>query len=327
MTTAQEILDQLGIGTGPAELDHDTVCVAQAGQLLDMNCLEYETAGYGLSYKKDGVIYYYISSREDTIQSFIKNACHENILYTPVKYYRKRFDVVEMNEAEIREAYRYEIAQILHDSFPELFFEALEVLTASPSTNAAYPIVEAISKQLENCFDENYLCMFSNLIENLLQSRLLNKEAYHIFSNWLTKEHEKNTIEPIASSSYRRYYSGFSYLKPNGTIGYFADGVYHLTLEKRDSYISKGYTVSPIIGIQYYADNFQHLSETRQQFVGALKEYFDADFMEIIKQIKNLPPTVDADLYHQYLERIEQYGTETSLQAFRYYGYLWNVLK
>lgn len=308
------------------QLDHDTVCVIQAGQLLDMNCLEYETAAYGLVYRQNKETYYYISSRKDTMQDFIKMACMEDLRYTPVKYYFKRFDVIEESEEEIKERFRIEIAQRMYEYYPEIFFDALEDLTSDPCANAAFPVVEKICQQLENSFDLHHLDIFSNLLELLLQSRLLSKESYQIFTQWLHNEYEKSSVEPISSSIYRRTYAGFAYEKPNGDIGFFADAVQHMAIEKRDTYIAKGYCVTPILSVQYYGDTFQNLQDTRKKFLEALKYYFDENYMAIMKYLRSIPSGIDTEKYHAYEEKIKETGKEKAIEAFRYYGYLWNVL-
>ena len=83
------------VPASPDLLNHDVVCTAQAGQLLSAGCLEYETAAYGIAYLKNNETYYYISSREDTMLDFIKNACLENLQYTPMRYFFKRFDLID----------------------------------------------------------------------------------------------------------------------------------------------------------------------------------------------------------------------------------------
>lgn len=318
--------NMMSVPASPDLMNHDVVCTAQAGQLLNAGCLEYETAAYGIAYQKNGEIYYYISSREDSMLDFIKNAYMENLQYTPLRYFFKRFDLLDESEDEIKEKFRLEIAQRLYDSYPDVFFEALNDLTATPCVNAAYPLVEKIANQLENSFDQHHLNIFENLLEFLLQSRLLSKEGYHIFLKWLHNEREKTSVEPIASSIYRRTYTGFAYEKPDGSIGYFADAVHHLALEKRNNYINKGYLVTPMLTIQYYADSFNNLQKTRQSFLATLKQYLDKNYMAIMKLFRQIPSDVDIEHYHMYAAIIAETGKENAIEAFRYYGYLWNIL-
>lgn len=316
----------ISVPASPDLLNHDVICSAQAGQLLNSGCLEYETTAYGISYYKNKEIYYYISSREDSILDFIKTACFEDYPCTPLQYFFKRFDLIDDSEEEIKEKFRLEIANRLYDYYPDVFFEALYDLTSSPSTNVAYTLVEKISADLENSFDLNHLNIFESLLEFLLQSRRLNKEGYHIFLKWLQNEREKSSVEPIASSIYRRTYTGFAYEKPNGSIGYFTDAVYHLALEKRTAYISKGYCVTPILSVPYYADTFNHLQKTKHTFLTTLKHYFDANYMSVMKLFYQLPPDIDVEKYHYYKEKIIASGKTKAVEAFQYYGRLWNVI-
>lgn len=314
------------IPASPDLLNHDVVCTAQAGQLLNAGCLEYETAAYGIAYRKNNETYYYISSREDSVLEFTKTACLENLQYTPLRYFFKRFDLIDESEEEIKEKFRLEIAQRLYGFYPDVFFEALDDLTAAPCMNSAYPIVEKIANQLENSFDLHHLNIFENLLELLLQSRLLNKEGYYIFLQWLHNEHEKTSLEPIASSIYRRTYTGFAYEKPDGSIGYFADAVHHLAIEKRNNYVNKGYLVTPMLTIQYYADSFNNLQKTRQTFLSTLKQYLDSNYLSIMKALRKLSSGIDVDKYHMYETKIAESGKEKAIETFQYYGHLWNVL-
>ena len=318
--------NMMSIPASPDLLNHDVVCTAQAGQLLSAGCLEYETAAYGIAYQKNGEIYYYISSREDSMLDFIKNAYMENLQYTPLRYFFKRFDLLDESEDEIKEKFRLEIAQRLYDSYPDVFFEALNDLTAAPCVNAAYPLVEKIANQLENSFDQHHLNIFENLLDFLLQSRLLSKEGYHIFLKWLHNEREKSSVEPIASSIYRRTYTGFAYEKPDGSIGYFADAVHHLALEKRNNYINKGYLVTLMLTIQYYADSFNNLQKTRQSFLTTLKKYLDTNYIAIMKAFHRLSSGIDTEKYHKYEALIAETKKDKAIEAFQYYGHLWNII-
>ena len=318
--------NMMSVPASPDLMNHDVVCTAQAGQLLNAGCLEYETAAYGIAYHKDEETYYYISSREDSMLDFIKNAYLENLQFTPLRYFFKRFDLLDESDEEIKEKFRLEIAQRLYDFYPDVFFEALQDLTTAPCANTAYPLVEKIAAQLENSFDQHHLNIFENLLEFLLQSRLLSKEGYYIFLKWLHNEREKSSIEPIASSIYRRTYTGFAYEKPDGNIGYFADAVHHLALEKRNSYINKGYLVTPLLSIQYYADSFNNLQKTRQSFLSTIKQYLDANYISIMKAFQQLPSDIDTEKYHMYAAKIAETGKEKAIEAFQYYGHLWNVI-
>ena len=307
-------------------LDHDAVCAVQAGQLLSLNCLEYETAAYGTAYRQNGEIYYYISSREDTILDFSRRACRENLYYTPLRYFVKRYDLMQDSEEDVRARFRLEVARQLDEDYPEVFFDALDALTAPVCDNIAFPFMKKLSRELENCFDLNHLHIFENLLEMLLKSRSLSLEGYDILLEWLKKEYEKTSVEPISFSRYRRCYSGFAYEKPDRSIHYFADGVYHLTVKKQNNLISKGFRVTPILTIPYYADTFDRLQDSRREFLTALKQYFDPNYITLINYLHTLPAGVDQTLYQDYGQKIAATGKTQAIADFRYYGYLWHIL-
>ena len=47
--------NMMSVPASPDLMNHDVVCTAQAGQLLNAGCLEYETAAYGIAYHKDEI--------------------------------------------------------------------------------------------------------------------------------------------------------------------------------------------------------------------------------------------------------------------------------
>ena len=306
--------------------NHDIVCMAQANQLLANGFLGYEAAAYSTVYKKDGKINYYITSREDSIVKFIKESCTDNVYYVPIRYNNKRYDLIDYSQKELNELFRYETAQKLYYDYPEKLFDALEDLTAAPCSNSAHSILEMIAENLTNSFDSNYLNIFSSMLDILLQGRKINKETYYIFAEWLNKEYEKSAVEEITVSYYSRNYNGFAYEKTDGSVGYFSDAIYHRTLEKHVDYITRGYIVTPILSVSYHADSMERLLECKKEFIETLKFYFDTYFFALIKILYSLPSDISREKYHFYEEQIAQSNSKYAINAFQYYGFLWNIL-
>lgn len=312
--------------TGGNDLDHDVVCMLQAGQLLDMNCLEYETAAYGIAYLKNDEINFYISSREEAMRKFRKEAYDQGIYHTPNKYFFKRYDLLNVSEEALKTKFRLEVANMLYEKYPRVFFDALAQLTESPSLNAAYPLVKEITAQLVDTFDTNSLNIFGNLLEMLLESRLLNQEAYAIMTAWLSNEYEKMAIEPVKHGYYKRTYSGFAYQKADGTTHYFIDALLYIAEEKQIAFINKGYLVTPILTIQYFSDSFQNLQLCRTQFQDEIQKYLDENYLKLMQLIKTLPTGINTEQYHRLLDEIKSTEKQDAVVAFQYYGHLWNVI-
>lgn len=326
---SDDMIEVIDYDLGPEEgiTDHDQVCVSQANKLLQIGYLEYETAIYGSAYyNKKGEISYYLSVKEDTMDKFLSSCYQRNIYPTPAKYFFKRYDLVNDTEEDIKTRFRLNTALSLKASYPPILFEALQALTANDSANSAFPLMQELTEQLDSCFDLNQLNLFYNLIEMLFRGRHLTKESYILLNQWLSKEHEKISVEPIASGDYRRTYSGFAYQKPNGAIKYFIDAFPYMAKEKHVHFISQGYIVTPILSVTYYADSFNNLqNKSRATFQAEMEKYVGEMYIKLMHLLRQLPPSVNNELYLSYYEKIESSGSKQALEAFLYYGYLWNI--
>lgn len=322
--------DELGVvnyDLGPEEgiHDHDQMCVSQASKLLQIGYLEYETEVYGSAYYKNGEINYYISAKDDTMDKFLRSCYQNNIYPTPAKYFSKRYDLVNDTEEEIKTRFRLDTARTLKTSYPPVFFEAVTALTATDSSNGAFALMNELCGQLDSCFDMHQLHLFGDLTEMLFRGRLLTKESYTLLNQWLAREYEKISVEPIASGDYRRTYSGFAYQKPDGRIKYFIDAFPYMAMEKQVMFLTKGYVVTPILSITYYADSFNNLMNSRDLFKVELEKYLGPMYIRLMELFRQLPSGVDNALYLSYLDKIRATGSKTAEEAFLYYGYLWNV--
>lgn len=320
----EDIVD-FNLGADDPTIDHDQVVIAQATKLLQVGYLEYEANLYGSAYyQANGEIFYFISSKESTMEHFFTDCYHNNIYPTPAKFYFKRYDLLD--EDTIKNIFRIEIAKSLKASYPPIFFEAITKITNSPSTNSAFPILCELSEELTSCFDINSLQLFKNLVEMMFTGRLLTKESYILLQQWLEKEYEKISTEPIASGIYKRTFSGFAYSKTDHDIKYFADGCSYTAKEKQINFIKNGYIVTPILSITYYADSFKNLQNySRNSFKSELENYLDISYIKLMQALRTLPPSIDKELYLFYLNKIKSTNCSLAEQAFIYYGYLWNA--
>lgn len=96
--------------------------------------------------------------------------------------------------------------------------------------------------------------------------------------------------------------------------------------EKHISFIAKGYIVTPILSITYYADSFNNLQKnSRETFLAELQKYAGEMYIKLMELLRELPAGVDNDLYLSYYEKIKATGSKQAVEAFLYYGYLWNI--
>jgi hypothetical protein len=305
--------------------NHDLAAVEQAGKLIRIGYMGVETEAYGCAYYQDGEPHYYISAKEETMDRFQRNSYLKGICPTPAKYYINRYDTILQSEEELKLQFRLETAFLLQKHYPPLLFEAINALTAKVSANSAFPIMTELCGQLESCFDMHQLKLFHDLTDMLYRGRLLTRESYFLMNQWYDKEVEKISVEPISSGNYKRTYSGFAYRKPDGAVKYFIDALPYNTREKQLDFIARGYLVTPILSIAYYSEAFTGLDNTRDRFKEKLEYYVGETYIKLMEVFKQLPASVDQELYFDYLAQIRQNCGKEAEQAFLYFGYLWNI--
>lgn len=321
-----EAIEELSLNADEGIVDHDAVCTAQAGKLMQIGYLEYEIAAYGTAVYQDQDIYYYISAKEESVAQFIKQCYLKGLYPTPAKYFFKRYDLLHQTEEEVRETFRLYVARKLQADYPQRFFDSMTALTKPLSANGAWPILHELTKQLDSCFDVKQLNIFENLLNMLLPARLLNVEGYQLLKQWLTHEYEKLSIEPTKAGTYQRTYAGFAYQKPDGQIAYFFDAFPYMAQEKQIMYLNQKYLTSPILTHTYYADSYPQLDVIKERFKADLRHYLGRNYLSIMDLLRALPSVIEKKQFDFHLQALKNGGDLQAMDVLRYYGYLWNVL-
>lgn len=328
----KDAVDENGIKSfdmTPSEgvVDHDAIVIDQAGKLMRIGYLEYEIAVYATAVYQDGNIYYYMSAKEDSAQDFVRQCYLKNLYPTPIRYYYKRYDLLHSTEEEVKQIFRMEIAERLQKAYPPEYFATITELTKPLVSDSALPIMKELSGQLENCFDLSHLNIYENLLEMMLPSRLISVAGYQLMHQWLDKEYEKLSIEPVKAGAYERTYAGFAYLREDGTLKYFIDAFTYMTHEKQNTFLSQGKIVTPILTRTYSAKSFQHMVNIRDNFRTDIAKYLNKEYIRFMQLLRTLPSTVNKALFDEHLQKLKSMGATQAVEALNYYGYLWNTLQ
>ncbi len=306
--------------------NHDEACTEQAGRLTQMGFLEYELSAYGSAVYQEDEVYYYISSKEENLLQFLQECYLRGLYPTPVKYFYKRYDLLERTEEEVRADFRRDVALKLQKAYPKPFLKKLAELTAPPSAGSAMPLMKELMRQLDSCFDEKQLNIFEDLLQQLLPARLINREGYQLGKEWLKQEREKLAIEPTKAGVYQRTYAGFFYQKTNGETAYFSDAFAYMAKERRTKLIAQGNIVSPVLQFTYYADSYPELEAIKGKVREDLKAYLNEGYLQVMRFLRQLPCTVDGGAFEQLRKEVEDAGEKDAMETLQYYGHLWNVL-
>lgn len=305
--------------------DHDAACVDQAGRLIKIGYLEYETAVYAIAYRRNGERYYFMSAYVNNVEQYQERLLQENIYSTPIKYFFKRYDLITDSEEEIKKKFRREIALIMDNDYPDIFFEALEKLTEKASDNQAYALLKELAEQLEDSFDSDQLQLFAGLLPLLRKARLLNAESEYLLHQWLEQEKEKNMLEIRDHGYYKRAYYGFAYQKPQKTLKYFIDALRYRAYERQEELLMEGYTVTPIFTKMYFRDSYQELNKCRNLFAQQLAACTGEKYIKLMAIFGQMPPSVDEALYRKFAQDIKDAKAQRALEDFQYFGRLWHV--
>ena len=106
---------------------------------------------------------------------------------------------------------------------------------------------------------------------------------------------------------------------------YFIDAFPYMAKEKQGLFMARGYMVTPVLTVTYYADSFNNLQNVGKDFKKTIEHYLGAMYMRLMEVLRALAAGVDQELYFTYLEQIKAFGTKQAVEAFLYYGYLWNI--
>lgn len=307
-----------------ADLDHDAIAAAQSKELLSAGFMEEEFACYGTAFVENGKIKYYISTTERSMNRFVARSMMKNIYPTPPKYYVMRCNVSAGLKDDIRQQFKLDTAYALKEDYSPLYFQAMEVLSAYPVDNAAMPILEIMSKEIENTFDKIALEIFRGVVLEALTMKHLTQEGYSYWQNWLDNEYRKMEEDIQEYNYYKRTYSGFAYLQ-NERIYFIRNAFETKTIERRIALITEGKIVSPILRKDYYASTYGELDQGRENFSLIMKDYFNEGFFEYIKEMYALPSVVPKEAFQQWQKRLAEVGSKKENDSLRYHENLWNI--
>lgn len=318
-------MDYTNNGTSGLEKDHDEQCVDQARQLISGGFMEEEFACYGSAYSEKGEVYYYVSTTAYSMKQFMHNRIEEKTFPTIAKYFVKRANVTPGSKDMMRQMFKKEVASQLKNQYPKVYFQAMEAMATYQNDNGAMDVLFSVKDDLESTFDGVALDLFTEIIEEALLARHLTKDGYRYWQNWVKKERQKTAEEIQEWNHYQRTYTGYGVIEKD-KIRYRKDGMESMTIERRNQDIAKGKPVTPILRKQYFASCDAKLATCAKSFQGLMEGYLNDGLFEIIKEIRAQKAVVPKEEFLQWLHRIEDTASQSAIDSFKYYGYLWGVL-
>ena len=302
--------------------DPNVLAAEKAGAMASMGYYEKEFTVYGSCFYKDGVRQYIISSKADKIIAFLEDEKNKQYFATPLEHWTTSVLVPSGTEDSIVRTVKKEMARKLQHQYPEAYFQELETYSGVQRTDAAKLIFDEWQDALDGMFDELQLQLFETALVHAYNKKIITELTYHKQQQWLTRVRLDMVDDVVKKSKYMYTWYGYSYIKPDGSYGYYAnarkDSAYSYWLRQ----IEKGVTVTPIITKTYSLKENLPIPQAKKYFENDLPAIFSNQYWMRWKQICDSAAPVFDNIDCTVLKKqiAESYG-EAAAKAFRHLCY------
>lgn len=265
-------------------VERDIQCGTDFAKLYELGCFEEEFVLYGLSYIKQGKIYYLVSSNPDKIYRLVNSSMLYDIYCTPVIKKTMHQAVASGEKEDTKQKLMLTLAKELKENYGNKYFSEHNIWITKMPQDDAYDLLKNEQENLEGCFDRAYLELFGGLCYEALVKKTLTLNKYEEFSRWLRHVYKQMDNDSVEKDNFKRMFSGFAY-KQNGKIKHFLDANQVNVWEKRTLLNEKGIFVTPILSKEYWFHSLGNLGEVREKFMIYLKNYINDIYIEKVRKV------------------------------------------
>lgn len=296
-------------------------------KLLNLGCFGQEFCVYGMAYEDTQGLAYRASGKALNLFEFACTCGIEGIYPTPVFSNLQRRISPAGTEDMIKNLLKKETAAELKKKYNSTYFDAMHVLGKTGANNEAYALLNRMRDYLDGRYVESEIDLFEGLLLEAVNDKLLTTNAYLEFADWVkdVRKHLENDIK--SKGRYEKVMSGFSYKDDKGNIKYFTDAFLQTSYETREEYELRGYQVTPLYVKKYWTREASEFIKVRKEFENHIKECLDADYWELLDEIKAMPSAIPQDVYETLKRMVKDSCSEAAYQNVVRYGRRWNVEK
>ena len=301
-------------------LDHDAVCAAIVGEILNLGGFKQQFPVYLTCYADKGEIYYYVSNNIMHIYDFINKKLQEELYCIPPVRKSMRCIVSSGQKEDLYQKYKVTAARELMAEGVGDIARLLPKL-APKQTSEAQELMEALRVGLKGVFNEEKRQLYRGLLDMAYYAKKINGMYYTHTLEWLDIEEQQLEEERIVHAVHERVYCGFAYYKPDGSIAYYTNAVEESTIARREELMVAGTVVSPILTKRYCFNDVNKFSTVIADFKELLKKNIDENFMKLVDFVYAVQNIADG-LIDIELARAEEPLLEKTL---KYYKALWQI--
>lgn len=304
--------------------NHDKVCAEYYSTLLMMGAYDNEFAFFGTAYVEEGKRKCFISDNREKTYAFIRECRTKEIYPTAVENIVRRLRVNAGEKDKVTQELKLEYASEMAKRYPKEYLEKLQSVALCPINNKGADLINQVREELEGCFDEDALQLFEGAVEYAYEGKILTYAEYEMNKAWLKQERDFLAERIRPASNFRRRVTGFAYEK-NGVIKYYSNAVEARTMEKRKELLCKGQFVTPVFEKEYYFNRFGDLPKKLQEFEMHIKERMDANYLQLIRDLKSIRPEIKLDAIAALEAEAKEKWGKGAFDTLQYYKTLWHL--
>jgi len=303
--------------------NHDKVCAEYYATLLAMGAYDNEFAFFATAYMEEGKRKCFVSDNRAKTYAFIKECRTKEIYPTAVENKIKRIRVHAGEIDRVTQELKLECAKEMGERYPREFLQMLQDTALCPINNKSAELLLSVQENLEGCFDEDALQLYDGALDYAYDGKILTNEQYHQSKDWLRLERDFLKERTRPSSNFSRKMTGFAY-EQNGKIKYYTNAVEARTMEKRKELLCKGTFVTPVYEKEYFFNSIAELPKCLQKFDDQIKQRMDEDYLDLIRELRNIQPEIDPQKMQELEQAAQQWG-KYAQDTVRYYKTLWHM--
>ena len=294
----------------------DMACAKMINLQAELGVFAKEISVHGCGYlDKNNTVCYIVSEDPKDIYKFL----HDNVLCiaTKVHTFSKKMIITEENENE-----KYKLKLSLAESIRQLYSKEWYLLLKEYEKNVQnddmFNILDLKREEMEGCFDEIALNAFEGLIKEAAFERNLSEEHYGELEKWIYKQKKQMIDDDIEVKSHKSTLYGFAYLEHG--IKYYVNAFEKNVWDKRSNLILANKLASSILKETFWYGQGVTVSSLIKKYRSSLANYFNDDYMRLLKIIKENRENEKNLLFRNYLTALETVTrNESVIEDFKRY--------
>lgn len=272
---------------------------------LELGWFDTQFIQYGVAYWKDDQAHYIICDDSVDLFEHVHRLDGREKYATPIITFMRDLHVPEGRKEVYENKVRGQNIKELRRRLPDAYFDIVRAIPLT-SGDAAVAILDPIQEELVGRSHEVYLNIFEGLVELARERYQLSFETFTSYLEWIEKERALIINKIAKAGRFKTEMYGFVYDAGSAQPKLFATATKPDMIRRREELRDQGVEMSPILSQVYSYNDHAQVRKLRPIFMDMAKAYLDADYMETVKAIYDLPTPLPVDAVRAADEALAQ---------------------